>query len=156
VTTTTPTFITTPTSEANKFFWIRLERSGARFVKRAGSYIKFDGFDAYATDNKDEASIVDLRGDVIMHVGLYVGTAIREGAVVLERFWTAEGNTVHGWQRNGDELSFSPARLGFCVTDSLTVIAELTSAPPFVCTPYRLIAENVDGNPRMDSFDMAG
>jgi hypothetical protein len=135
---------------------MRLEKSGARFVKRAGSYIKFDGFDAYLTNNKNEASIVDLRGDVIMHVGLYVGTAIREGAVVLERFWTAQDNVVHGWQRNGDELNFAPARLGFCVTESLTVIAELTSPPPFVCTQYRLIAENVDGTPRPEAFDIAG
>ena len=104
----------------------------------------FDADDAYLTTDRTKAALFYLAGDVLRFGARYVGVPVSSGVAVLELLDQLQV-TVRGWSRNGDEIAFALAGQGFCVTDSLSVIAKLTASPGFQCLAYGLRAENQDG-----------
>jgi hypothetical protein len=144
--TTTTTTLAPPSAI---FFWIQLEKEGARFQKRAPTYLTIDNGVAYTTENKNEASLFLLEAGLLMHIGFFLGVGTRTGVAPLQEFSGVQSDDyiVNDWSRNGDAVSFQPGKsiLGFCVTDSLSVIVEIDSRPSYRCIGFRLIAENVDG-----------
>jgi hypothetical protein len=139
---------TTPALPVERdLFRIQLRKSGTRFPKRAISYISFVNGDAYLTENLAEAALFRLLVPFLMHNRFYVGAASIQGVAAMEEFFTRRGNLA-GWSRDGDTVKFS-RDTGFCVTEGLNVIMELTQHPPFRCDDYDLIAENIDGKAAM-------
>ena len=136
-------FTSVPTPTPSNCFYIQLQRSNQRFGKRAPSYIKFDGDDAYLTDNRSDAALFDLDGPYLKQNGMFVGASEVTGTHALEKFLDVS-ISLSGWSRNGDSLSFRVG-VNFCIAATSNVIMEMSGSPSFQCTRYELIAENVDG-----------
>jgi hypothetical protein len=148
ITTATVTVTNVPAVPSSPGFNILIQGLNTK-DKRAVSYIGFSGMPndhGIAVGSQAQAAIFEIIDGFLISDGYFIGTALGVGYLQFQKTFTPP--TDHSiWVANMTAIELiNPAfstgngQALFCVASDESVYVELTSEPPFTCTPVILTA----------------
>jgi hypothetical protein len=148
ITTATVTVTSVPAVPSSPGFSILIQELNTK-DKRAVSYIGFSGAPndhGIAVGSQAQAAIFEIIDGFLISDGYFIGTALGVGDLQFQK--TSTPPTDHSiWVANMTAIELiNPAfstgngQALFCVASDESVYVELTSEPPFTCTPVILTA----------------